>query len=213
MDRERGQGAIPRDWYPDPAGRHEYRYWDGAAWTGHVADAGTQSVDPLPAGPAPARAGGPESTDDLIAALQGGDAEAQKRAARALGARQSAAAVEPLLRCLDADSQTLRIHAMESLVMTVAAEDAVISAVSRHDAHPRYRPIETLADAVHFGALKDAPRSALIIKRALGICWGSFDAGILLGLLKETGDPVGAALCRAIDTNDAVAVDRIRWTL
>jgi len=24
-------------WYPDPAGRHEHRYWDGARWTEHVA--------------------------------------------------------------------------------------------------------------------------------------------------------------------------------
>lgn len=40
------------NWYADPAGRHQLRYWDGHAWTGHVSDAGTQSVDPLPAGAA-----------------------------------------------------------------------------------------------------------------------------------------------------------------
>lgn len=27
-------------WYPDPAGRHQHRYWDGAGWTTEVADAG-----------------------------------------------------------------------------------------------------------------------------------------------------------------------------
>lgn len=34
------QGGPKADWYPDPAGRHEYRYWDGNAWTEHVSDSG-----------------------------------------------------------------------------------------------------------------------------------------------------------------------------
>ena len=35
-----------RAWLPDPTKRHQYRYWDGSAWTEHVADNGVQSVDP-----------------------------------------------------------------------------------------------------------------------------------------------------------------------
>jgi uncharacterized protein YxjI len=35
------------DWYPDPYGRAELRYWDGAAWTDHVASNGRQRVDPV----------------------------------------------------------------------------------------------------------------------------------------------------------------------
>ncbi|MEO9223740.1 MAG: DUF2510 domain-containing protein, partial [Acidimicrobiales bacterium] len=35
------------DWYPDPAGRHEYRWWDGAQWTDAVSSKGKQSTDPL----------------------------------------------------------------------------------------------------------------------------------------------------------------------
>ncbi|CAN5176315.1 phospholipid scramblase-related protein [soil metagenome] len=38
--------ASPADWYPDPLGRHEFRYYDGEAWTEHVASHGRQSVDP-----------------------------------------------------------------------------------------------------------------------------------------------------------------------
>jgi len=34
-------------WAPDPAGRHELRYFDGTAWTHHVGDTGVVSVDPL----------------------------------------------------------------------------------------------------------------------------------------------------------------------
>jgi uncharacterized protein YxjI len=33
------------NWYPDPFGRHELRYWDGTTWTEHVASHGRQSVD------------------------------------------------------------------------------------------------------------------------------------------------------------------------
>jgi uncharacterized protein YxjI len=34
------------DWYPDPWGRHEHRYYDGTTWTEHVANHGRQAVDP-----------------------------------------------------------------------------------------------------------------------------------------------------------------------
>jgi hypothetical protein len=36
------------DWYPDPAGGHQLRYWDGTRWTAHVSDDGQQSTDVLP---------------------------------------------------------------------------------------------------------------------------------------------------------------------
>jgi|GEM_PF-3601646 len=40
--------AIPAGWLPDPAGRHELRYWDGLRWTSNVSDGGSQSNDPEP---------------------------------------------------------------------------------------------------------------------------------------------------------------------
>ncbi len=39
--------ATPANWHPDPTGRHEYRYWDGAAWTDHVSDQGVTATDPV----------------------------------------------------------------------------------------------------------------------------------------------------------------------
>jgi uncharacterized protein YxjI len=39
--------TTPANWYPDPAGRHQLRYWDGTNWTEHVSSNGVQSVDPL----------------------------------------------------------------------------------------------------------------------------------------------------------------------
>lgn len=38
--------TIPANWYKDPSGRYEYRYWDGAKWTDDVARAGVPSKDP-----------------------------------------------------------------------------------------------------------------------------------------------------------------------
>ena len=39
---------VPAGWNPDPAGRHELRYWDGLSWTSRVSDRGKQSEDPHP---------------------------------------------------------------------------------------------------------------------------------------------------------------------
>ena len=38
--------AIPAGWFPDPSTRFEMRYWDGTAWTEHVARQGQQFTDP-----------------------------------------------------------------------------------------------------------------------------------------------------------------------
>ena len=60
--------SHPANWYPDPNGRHELRYWDGNAWTDHVSDQGVQSTDPVT--PVP-----PEQTrmDRVDSALTVGD--------------------------------------------------------------------------------------------------------------------------------------------
>ncbi len=39
--------AAPPQWYADPLGRHQYRYWDGTQWTPHVADEGATGYDPV----------------------------------------------------------------------------------------------------------------------------------------------------------------------
>ncbi len=35
------------EWHPDPAGRFQYRYWDGTAWTAYVSTDGQSYLDPL----------------------------------------------------------------------------------------------------------------------------------------------------------------------
>ena len=38
--------SVPADWYPDPARRYEFRYWDGSKWTDNVSRAGVTYKDP-----------------------------------------------------------------------------------------------------------------------------------------------------------------------
>ena len=72
--------TAPAAWYPDPVARHEYRYWDGAAWTDHVADAGEQSTDPLYA------ATPSTDPDAALASLLADDHAVRKQAIAALRA-------------------------------------------------------------------------------------------------------------------------------
>ncbi len=38
---------VAANWYPDPQGRAELRYWDGTAWTDHISNQGVQGTDPV----------------------------------------------------------------------------------------------------------------------------------------------------------------------
>jgi hypothetical protein len=42
---------LPSGWFPDPHGRHEYRWFNGHAWTADVADEGRRMIDPNGAAP------------------------------------------------------------------------------------------------------------------------------------------------------------------
>ena len=56
----------PAGWYPDPSGGHRRRYWDGSAWTDHVAEPGSA---PIAAATAPAT---PPAVADRKELLDGG---------------------------------------------------------------------------------------------------------------------------------------------
>jgi hypothetical protein len=40
------EAPTPAQWYADPRGRHELRYWNGTHWTDDVWDQGVMSADP-----------------------------------------------------------------------------------------------------------------------------------------------------------------------
>lgn len=42
-----GVSVTPAGWFPDPMGRHQFRYWDSAQWTSAVADNGVTATDQL----------------------------------------------------------------------------------------------------------------------------------------------------------------------
>jgi hypothetical protein len=54
------QGNPPPNWYPDPRGEGELRYWDGSQWTEHT-HSGQAASAPAPAAPPPSVAPPPQS--------------------------------------------------------------------------------------------------------------------------------------------------------
>jgi uncharacterized protein YxjI len=74
-----GMTTAPANWYPDPLGRHELRYFDGSNWTDHVSDRGVTGVDPVmgaaPAGSVAATpsTGGMDSFDRAMTVGNEGD--------------------------------------------------------------------------------------------------------------------------------------------
>ncbi len=65
---------TPANWYDDPTGRHQHRYWDGNAWTSHVSDNGIQGTDDITAASAvPTEQSAPSGLDRLDAGLTIGD--------------------------------------------------------------------------------------------------------------------------------------------
>lgn len=79
MEDHDGPGTVSASWLADPVGRHQYRYWDGVAWTDHVADGGQQSIDPLAA------------SQDALTALRRREAEVEAEIAEVLAEIKKAA--------------------------------------------------------------------------------------------------------------------------
>ena len=49
-----GESAVaPEGWYPDPGGKHAWRWWDGVAWTGQLSPREGDTPPPEPPPPAP----------------------------------------------------------------------------------------------------------------------------------------------------------------
>jgi tetratricopeptide (TPR) repeat protein len=73
-------------WHADPFGRHQYRYWNGQAWTAHVANDGVATTDDVQnlVSPSPAAASS-DTADAEIAALQDADERGDAEASVLLG--------------------------------------------------------------------------------------------------------------------------------
>lgn len=47
LNQVSGVSGVPAGWFPDPIGKHQFRYWDSAQWTSSVADGGVTTTDPM----------------------------------------------------------------------------------------------------------------------------------------------------------------------
>lgn len=81
---ELSRPASQQGWYPDPAGRAEYRWWTGAEWTYRIASGGqlfAEATGDLSAFPPP-----------LASGVPGSNPQAAPRSTRAVVAQPSGAA-------------------------------------------------------------------------------------------------------------------------
>jgi hypothetical protein len=92
--------SPPVGWFPDPAGRHEHRYWDGSRWTEHVSDAGKTGTDALDsaapaatAGASPANATAPAAAAGQVMPFQAIEFADISVSIEPLAARDAAAAL------------------------------------------------------------------------------------------------------------------------
>ena len=82
---------VAADWYPDPSGKFEFRYWDGETWTGHVSSGGETSWDPPPDAPA-----GDGGSGAAVADVGMADAGTGAAGAGSAGTAGAASAVDAL---------------------------------------------------------------------------------------------------------------------
>ena len=61
---------TPAGWYPDPSGRHDFRYWDGKGWSSQISDGGLGGTDPQ-LSPAISPEGGPAAGQGAPAPMTG----------------------------------------------------------------------------------------------------------------------------------------------
>lgn len=128
--------VAPAGWYAGPAGKHQYRYWNGSGWTDHVSDDGAQSIDPLtPKSP-------PQTRREARRQAKA-DARAQKHAQREVE-RQRAAMERQAKELADRQATEARAHAAEQ-----ARQERVLAARAaereRLDALNKERAIKAAA--------------------------------------------------------------------
>jgi hypothetical protein len=134
--RDRGcpvtNGRAGADWYPDPLGRGEYRYWNGERWTEWVATSGATRSDPVDAGvPLPDPSLLASTTPPLAAAIP-----------------QS-----PAMPYAPARFRSLA--GLTTAIVWVAAA-AALSAIASGIAYAnRYAKIDTFGDRQDFASLRD----------------------------------------------------------
>ena len=139
MKDRNDSSAASADWYPDPVGRHQYRYWDGASWTHHVADDGKASVDPL--------AQAPGTVASTTAAVAGHDSKPSNKSAH-VQEPQGQNARESMLREEAIVSETIDLApGMPMVFVKVPAGDFLMGSDPHVDRN--YRPNETPQQTVH----------------------------------------------------------------
>jgi hypothetical protein len=126
-------GRVDADWYPDPLGRGEYRYWDGDRWTAWIATAGATRSDPFDA-----------------------SAQLPDPSLLAPAIPVPAAVASPSVR--STPSLAPRFRSLEGLTIAITwlAVAAILSAIAAGIAYAnRYDKIDTFGNRPDFASLAD----------------------------------------------------------
>jgi HEAT repeat protein len=145
VDRS-GASSPKADWYADPTGRHQYRYWDGVAWMDVVADEGQQSADPLRVESRSAYPADPRVAQ-LIGDLTNKDPKIVLLAADSIK-KMGKVAVEPLIATLQDPKPAMRSWAA-CLLRDIPDERAVgplIAALDDGEARVCINALKTLGE-------------------------------------------------------------------
>lgn len=160
-------------WQPDPFGRHELRYWDGAAWTAHVSDGGVTGSDepvpspegavPPPPPPPPAAAGGGGWKDKLKKAAEQGKelAEKGKQALAEQQAKQAAAAA--------ADPNTLWVGEKKSAGTSAVGVSTTRYRITKDKIYVESGLLSSVSEQVPLWAVLDVDVRQNVLQRSKNI--------------------------------------------
>lgn len=193
--RADGGRVMEAAWYQDPFGRHQYRYWDGRAWTAHVANDGVTATDePGPVNSAPAANSASGDDEAAIAAYRAGDAQGDAESSVLLGQALRRAGRTDLARAAF-DRGEARGHREAAMCLGNMLKD-LGDEVGARRAYERGMAAGSTMAALNLGLMlagagevEDALHYLRIARRN-----GDAEAHWAIGrLLEGKGDPTGAA--------------------
>jgi hypothetical protein len=214
--RSPDQMSAPAGWYPDPFGRHQYRYWDGVTWSSSVSDGGVQSQD------TPGQRGGPAvSRRDQDQNRAAGSDGRSRRAGRFVGFLTSLPALLTGVAGMITAAGTIWISTQDkepAPPLVVAAEDLgvdqVIEENSESEPSPAYSEYMSVTDdtgtivvdvPVEWTDVNGAPW-VLDDGTAIPDVAASSDSGAFLGTYDAPGVEVSATDISVVDVPTAMAL-------
>jgi uncharacterized RDD family membrane protein YckC len=190
--------SSPAAWSADPTGRHEYRYWDGAAWTDHVSDHGVQGIDPVFSAPGAVPA---------VPARAAGRVDVRDAPSRAMGRRYGAFFIDLVIAVVAFTIIFFPLATKRTVAETLRLPGCHFTGVDNNQVSCTNRTVIRIGDTVY-----EANGGPTFV---LDLLFGLLYFGVLQGLTGATVGKraTGIRVVRADGTNAGVGRSVIRWLL